>query len=486
MKQLFTYLLLLAGGFQAISQPITWGTPVSIYSIDANHNNFPRIALNRSGNPYVIFGQTDTRVYFSKWTGSAFSAPVAVSGALTVFSQSWAGPGLAAYGDTVYVTMKVTPEMVPTAYTYLAHSYNGGSTFSMPMRIDNIGSDASRFPIVTTTSNGNPLVSYMRFDSGSMMNARYMVARSTDYGMTFSSDVLASKSTNPVCDCCPATIISSGSKAIMLHRDNNSNLRDIWAGVSNDGGITFPAGNKFPADTTNWMVSSCPASSPDGFVIGDSLYSVYMSSASGMALTYLSRSSISGMTAANSRITGPFTGLLSQNYPRIDNAGNAAMAVWVQNVGGTKSIAYSMTNNISSGFSGYSTLPGSTSSGIMDADIAMTPGAVHIVWEDDNTGKVMYIKGTYAVTTSTEQISKKETIELYPNPASNDFTVSLNDISSIKACFLTDKMGRNTELKATIKNGKATFSLNGIAKGGYYFIMDDNAGKSYYSKLIVQ
>jgi hypothetical protein len=486
MKQLFTSLLLLAGGFQATSQVITWGTPVSIYSVDANHNNHPRIALNRSGNPYVIFGQTDTRVYFSKWTGTAFSAPVVVSGSLTVFSQSWAGPDMAAYGDTVYVTMKASPEMVPTAYTYLAHSYNGGSTFSMPMRIDNIGSDASRFPIVTTTSTGNPLVSYMRFDSGSMMNARYMVARSTDYGITFSSDVLASKSTNAVCDCCPAALISAGSKAIMLYRDNNSNIRDIWAGISNDGGMTFPSANKFTVDTTNWMIMSCPSSGPDGFVIGDSLYSVYMSSASGSALTYFSRSSMSGMTRANSRITGTIAGLSSQNYPRIDNAGNAAMATWVQNVGGTKSIAYSMTNNISSGFSGYNTLAGSTSSGLMNADIAMTPGAVHIVWEDDNSGKVMYVKGTYAVTTATEQISKKETIELYPNPASNDFTVLLNDISNIKTCFLTDNMGRNTALTPTIKNGKATFSLNGIAKGGYYFIMNDNGGKSYYSKLIVQ
>jgi hypothetical protein len=37
-----------------------------------------------------------------------------------------------------------------------------------------------------------------------------------------------------------------------------------------------------------------------------------------------------------------------------------------------------------------------------------------------------------------------------------------------------------------VDNGKATFSLVGVAKGGYYFVMQDEAGKSYYSKIIVQ
>src|SRR4051812_28960101 len=105
MKKLFASLLLVAIAFPAISQTITWGTPVAVYSVDANHNNHPRVALNRSGDPYIIFGQTDTRVYFTKWNGTSFNTPTVASGSLTVFSQSWAGPDLAAHGDTLYVTM---------------------------------------------------------------------------------------------------------------------------------------------------------------------------------------------------------------------------------------------------------------------------------------------------------------------------------------------------------------------------------------------
>src|SRR4051812_30956544 len=89
MKQLFTSLCLLAASFQSFSQTITWGAPIAVYSVDVDHNNHPRIALNRSGNPYIIFGQTDTRVYFTKWNGTAFTTPTVPSGTLTVFSQSW-------------------------------------------------------------------------------------------------------------------------------------------------------------------------------------------------------------------------------------------------------------------------------------------------------------------------------------------------------------------------------------------------------------
>ena len=474
----------MAASLQSFSQ-VTWGTPVTVTTAMGS-NLHPRIKLNRSGAPYILWGQTDTRAYLSKWNGTGFTTPVVPSGSLTIFAQTWAGPDLAAFGDTVYVSMKVTPEMTTTNYTYLAHSYNGGTSFSAPVRIDNIGYNVSRFPIVTTTASGNPLVSFMKFDSGTMMNARYVVSRSSDYGMTFSIDTLASKSANPVCDCCPGTIISSGSNAIMLYRDNASNIRDMWASISNNGGLTFNTANKIAVDNNNWMISSCPSSGPGGIAIGDSIYTVFMSKGTGTSLVYLSRSSISGLSSSTAAITGMFTGLNSQNYPRIANAGNAATAVWVQNTSSGISVVSSFANNISSGFAGYTAVTGATGSGIMNADVAMTPGAIHIVWEDDNTGKIMYIKGTYTVPSSVPQLASKQMIEVYPNPADDNFTITLNNISTISNCYLTDNAGRNIGLTPVIKNGKAIFSLTGIAKGGYYFVMNDDAGKIYYSKLIVQ
>ncbi len=484
MKQLFTSLFLIAGSLQSFAQ-VTWSTPVVVSSGGTFGNLHPRITLNRSGNPLVLWGKTDTKAYFSRWNGTAFTSPVAVGNAgINVFAQSWAGPDIASFGDTVYIAMKRTPETMSMNHMYLVHSYDGGMTFSDTMKIDNIGSNMSRFPIVTTNATGNPIVAFMKF-TPTFTNAQYAVTRSTDYGMTFSSDVIASTSTDSVCDCCPASIISSGSNVIMLNRENIGNIRDIWAGVSTDGGMTFPG--HMAVDTTNWMIMSCPSSGPDGFVIGDSIYTVFMSTSTGTALVHLSRASISGMTAKHKTITGTFSGLSSQNYPRIANAGSAAVAVWKQNTTTGNSIVYSFTNNISSGLPTYTVVPTATGSGMMNADVAMTSGAIHIVWEDDNSGKVMYVKGIYTPpSASVQNIVSKEKISIYPNPANSEFSVPLNNIKSIRFCYLTDNLGRTIEMTPTVSDNKASFSVNEVAKGNYYFVMEDEDGNSYYNKLIIQ
>ena len=117
----------------------------------------------------------------------------------------------------------------------------------------------------------------------------------------------------------------------------------------------------------------------------------------------------------------------------------------------------------------------------------MKAGAIHIVWEDDNTGKVMYKKGTYTVSTvSVEQQASRELIEVYPNPAGESCMVRLDGIKNISSCYLSDMAGRHILLQPVVKNDTAIFALTGIAKGGYYFVMTDETGKSYYSKVIVQ
>jgi hypothetical protein len=483
MKRIFTFLVLFVGHYLSTAQTVTWSTPVTVSSGGTYGNLHPRLTLNRAGDPMVLWGKNDTKAYFSRWNGTGFTTPLAVGNAgINVFAQSWAGPDIASFGDTVYVTMKRTPETMAMNHMYISRSTDGGMTFTDTIRIDNFDTSLSRFPIVTTTSTGNPLIVFMKFTS-TFGNPEYVVTRSTDLGNTFSPEVLASGTTGDVCDCCPGAIISSGSKALVLFRNDLSNIRDMWAGVSNDGGITFTS--TMAIDTTNWMIMSCPSSGPDGFIIGDTLYSIFMSSASGKALVYSGKASISAASASHVRMTGVFSGLNSQNYPRIANAGNAASAVWIQNTSSGKSLVYSYTNDISSGFSGYATVTGATGSGVANGDVAMTPGAIHAVWEDDNTGKVMYAKGTVTAPVGIQSVAA-EKIDVFPNPASKELSVRLTGVEDISLCYLTDNMGRAHEVTPELKGGIATVSLKGIAKGGYYFVLIGNNGKKYYSKLIIE
>ncbi len=486
MKQISIILLIVSATCIRSFSQVIWSAPVTVTTGSTFSNLHPRIALDRSGNPLVLWGKANMAAYFSKWSGTSFTPPTALNpmSTLPVFSLDWAGPDLASFGDTVYAVMKHTPETVNTNYTYIVHSYNGGSTFSSPVRIDNIDTSLSRFPFVTTDATGNPIVAFMKGNS-MFTNVHYVTTRSSDYGLTFSPDVQASGTSGEVCDCCPASLISSGSKLIVLYRNNLSNIRDTWAAISGDGGMTFP-GN-INIDNNAWMVSMCPSSGPDGFVTGDSIYAVFRTSAGGSARVYFSRASISGLTSAATPITGTISGLLSQDFPRIANAGAAATAVWKQNVTGTGvSIAYSFTNDIAAGFTSYSTLTSATGTGIKNADVIMSPGAIHIVWEDDNSTSVKYIKGTYTVPSSVVKIATRERITIYPNPATDDFSVDLGNSGNLTASYLTDNLGRQLNLEPLIKGRTATFSLKGIAKGSYYFAMTDESGKTFYSKIMVK
>ncbi|MCW3122675.1 MAG: C-terminal target protein [Flavipsychrobacter sp.] len=481
MRKISALLFLVAASLSASAQSITWALPMTV-NTGAGNNLHPRISLNRTGNPYVLWGKTDSKAYFSKLSGGTFTAPVALNSSFNVFAQSWAGPDMAAFGDTIYASMKVTPEMPITNYTYLVHSYDGGASFSMPVRIDNIDTSTSRFPIVTTTTTGNPMVAFMKFNN-SMMDAHYVVSTSADGGATFAPDALASGMSGEVCDCCPASLISSGSKTIMLFRNNLSNVRDIYSGVSSDGGATFPG--TMNVDKKAWALTSCPSSGPDGYLVGDTIYTVYYSAASGTALVYLSRASVSGMSSSSKAITGTFTGLLSQNYPRIANWGNAAAIVWKQNTSLGNMICYSFTDNIATkGFTTIDTI--ATGSGLVNADVAMNANSVQVVWEDDNTNKVMYKKGAYTLVPSLQKEVTRRKIDLYPNPASESFTVRLENTGTITGSYLSDVAGRRTEITSVYKNNTATYSLKGIAKGAYYFVVTEEGGDSYYSKLIVE
>ena len=186
---------------------------------------------------------------------------------ISIFADSWAGPDLASKGDTVYAIFKAKSE--DTAGIYIVRSFNGGATFSMPARVDNIPGYSSRFPTITTDAAGQPVVGFMKFNTG-FTSARWVVIRSTDFGAGFSADALASSyNGEPVCDCCPGTVVSTGNNVALLYRNNWSDKRTSWAGISMNGGAMFPSGME--VDKTNWTISACPSSGPDG-VISATIY----------------------------------------------------------------------------------------------------------------------------------------------------------------------------------------------------------------------
>lgn len=461
---------------------ITWNAGINVNSMSMYGNQHPRIVLDRSGDPMILWGNSgNSNAYFSKWNGASFSTPVIVNSTIPVFAASWAGPDIASSGDTVYVVVKETPEITSFGYCYT--SFDGGNTFSSPVQIEiNLADSISRFPTVTTDNSGNPIVSYMKINP-SFLSARWVVTKSNDFGATFNIDTKASGwSGGDVCDCCPATITSAGNTVAVMYRDNDANIRDMWTGISTDNGNSFA--NGMALDTPNWMLMMCPSSGPDGVIIDDKLYSVLMSGFSGDYLTYFSESTLS--TMSNDTVyplTGMMAGMTTQNYPRIATDGSAVGIVWKQAISGQDQLPLLFTNNINNGFpTQYDTVD---LGDITNADIAIMDGNIHVVWEDPNSGTVKYRSGTFASVLATENISDANAIQVYPNPVTSSFNVQLkqnyNGMADVKIVNLLGKTIQSRSV--SINNGLINLDVATLAIGNYMIEVSINK-QSFTAKFL--
>ena len=477
MKKHLLVILSCFGISASVQSQITWSAGMNI-AASSFGNMHPRMVIDANKNPVVIWGRmSDESVFIARWNGTAFTMPMKVNPtSLTIATASWMGPDIAAKGDTVYVVMKQTPEAADSCHIWIESSFDGGITFSAPVQVERIADSISRFPTVTTDGFGNPIVGFMKFNS-SFLDSRWAVTRSNDFGSTFTTDVKASGwSGGVVCDCCPGAIVNDASNTLMLYRDNTNNIRDQWAGISTDGGNTFSFG--MPIDQNNWMITSCPSSGPDGAIVGDSLYSVYASSASGMSLVYYSASSISAMQGSTGNpITGSFTNLSTQNYPRISTDGTAMALAWRQHVGGDQ-FALLFTNNIINGFPAtYDTVD---LDNVVNVDVAVAEGTIFTVWQDDNSGTVKFRAGTFNSTTGISGNTSQNLFSVFPNPASDALHIKLNNHSpndfKIALCDITGKeiyFSCQSELKREI-----SIPLQQISKGMYFLTVTNGEERS--------
>ncbi len=484
MKKIITLLFIGINILVSAQSGITWGASANLTS-SAYGNMQPRMCMDASGNAMVIWGRmSDESVFFSRWTGTSFSTPIKLNPSwMTVATASWMGPDIASKGDTVYVVMKKTPESNDSSHVYIVRSVNGGISFSAPIQVDSIADSMSRFPTVTVDANGNPIVAFMKFNAA-FLESRWVVAKSTDLGNTFSTDIKASGwsgASAEVCDCCPGAIVSSGNTTAMLYRDNLSNIRDIWTGISSDNASTFNSG--FAVDNTNWMVMSCPASGPDGVIVGDTLYTVFMSRASTNTLSYLSKSSISaGSVSAVNKLTPTIAGLNEQNYPRISNDGAAMAIIWEQTVGGNAQLPLLFTNNMTNGFPAtYDTVD---LNDITNADVALHNGSIMVVWQDGNTRTVRYRKGTYTLAPSAVNDLTEGTFSIFPNPATNSLHVQSSFGLSSMDIVITDLLGKSI-MTQSLLNGADLIDISSL-NDGVYFIQVKTDKQFFTQKFMKQ
>ncbi len=459
------FILLITVISSDLFSQVNWNEPIDV-APSSFGNVRPRITHNASGNPLIIWGKSADLMY-TRWDGSAFTTPIRLNpNGVTIASATWMGPELAAHGDTIYIVYKQTPEDLASSHIWLLRSFDGGATFLAPVQVENTGTDKSRFPTVTTDDEGHPIIAFMRFNAA-FHEARWVVTRSYDFGETFTTDVLASgwsSQQSEVCDCCPSTVHSSGDNVVVVYRDNNENLRDSWAGVSADGGLTFTRGVNI--DQNNWMIEACPATGPDAVIIGDTLYSTFMSAANGQALVYYNETPINDLSTPPSTPVPGSGEALQQNFSRFASSGNAAALLWRHSAEFSTGLALMFTNDITKGFSGsFDTLAYSL---VVNGDVAVTGKEVLVAWQDNGTSKVKFRSGTYETSTGIEEEIINAPLAFYPNPVSSELIL----FKAATQIFITDMSGR------VILIGKGSrMDVQSLASGMYLISTEDGWGK---------
>jgi hypothetical protein len=309
----------------------------------------------------------------------------------------------------------------------------------------------------------------------------YAVARSTDLGESFLRDTIASVlSGNTVCECSPAALVASGSAGILLYRNKEGHLRDIWGGISNNGCQSFS--NGIQIDSTLYRPVTCPASGPAGVIVGDTLYSVFMSGSDENGLVYLGKLSLSKSTLSVVPVTGSIASVVMQNFPRIAGINNAAAIVWTQTSGGNNQVCLSFTGDIS--YFGFSQAYDTVAEGVMlNADVAIGGGYVYVVWEDQVTRSVMYKRGVY-IRRRTDEENTSILIN-QPQKGQKYFSVVMQGISS---CTLVENNGNLVELDVSYPKNKdvCKVDIDGIDEGTYTVKFWDNDGKIYTAKLEIK
>jgi hypothetical protein len=461
-------------GLNANSQSnLVWSNVDTVIKDLAFGNTRPKIALTRNNVPVVMWGRgLNKEVFVARHNGSGFNAPVKVSpSGMNTYVQNWVGPDMVAQGDTVYVTFKSLPES--QGYVYVVKSTDGGETFGDTVRVSN--NIWSRFPSLGIRPDGNPIVTYMEFDSN-FHDPRYVVSTSMDWGVSFTSPVDGTYLANgEVCDCCPGFVMGSENETHLLFRNNDQNLRDIWASKSVDGGLSFPIQEDI--DPNGWIINSCPSTGPDAFLTQDSVISAWMSAASGNTTINV------GVRNRSALADGYSVELLKEsseihNYPKVAGKESVVGVAWQGNTMGNTDILFVWSKTGVSGLksSSIDTVNVEVNKIQMNPDIEHSDGLFHFVWQDMGDKSVKYRSVNISEVSGVYEGSNEASVTVFPVPARDKITIMFSsDIRPVQVDVF-NKVGQRVLKSQYPLNESMILELGSLSTGLYtlMFRMEDH------------
>jgi len=176
-----------------------------------------------------------------------------------------------------------------------------------------------------------------------------------------------------------------------LFRNNETNIRNSYIAKSTDGGVSFTSTSDL--DAADWMLNSCPTSSPVGVVNGDSIMVVRRSGTNGINELYCSNVNATDLQENYFNTLDPI-GFGLQDKPEIAGDDNGYAVVWKDNRNSNTSCFIKW---VYGGVSEVIELADSTTFGHkLSPDICLdyATGDYHMVYVASTQHEVVYVKGS--------------------------------------------------------------------------------------------
>ena len=298
---------------------LDWKTPTSTFGAD--------------GRLWVAYVQNKSVfVTSSNDLGKSFNAPILVN--LTpqdIYTNGENRPKIAVSKEgNIYLSWTEKTKGRFNGDIHFARSINGGKSFEKDIVIDDDGQNIGhRFDSLLLTPSGDIYLAWL--DKRLSVKAKEMglpykgislyYTRSTDYGKTFSNNLLAAEHT---CECCRIAISPSGedNAAIMW--------RHIFTGGLRDHAISLLEHGKAPtvhrATIDQWKTDACPHHGPSlSPITPDSYHMAWFSHGALHKGLYYARYDLTTQTSSQPRLIDPSP---SASHPFVKQFAGTTWLVW--------------------------------------------------------------------------------------------------------------------------------------------------------------
>jgi hypothetical protein len=233
-------------------------------------------------------------------------------------------PRLAAVGDVIYLGWTEAAGGGPHVDFFVAHSADGGQTFSAPACVH--GADAVRPGFTALRAGADGLVACSWLDGRHKAQQPFCSIAEPGGDRFHPDEQVYAGPTGGVCPCCDMDVVrSTGGGMFVGFRNNDDDYRDIcvarWRGAA--GGFDPPV----MVNRERWRFNGCPHDGPSLALGQDRLHVLWMDAHTGRRRVYHASSALDALSFEPRELAPAAPG--EQGHPRLVAAADGSLhAAW--------------------------------------------------------------------------------------------------------------------------------------------------------------